>query len=340
MNQGKVREGIIAGGNWIVDHIKVIDIYPAEERLSNIREVIVSSGGAPYNVLKSLFNMQSGIPLEAIGLMGDDSFGRDILGECKKMTIDTSQLQVDNRFSTSYTDVMLVEASGRRTFFHYRGANQHLNESNFDFTKTNAKIFHLGYLLLLDGLDTIDSIGETGASKVLKQAQEIGILTSVDVVSEQSDRYSRIIPLSLPYVDYLFINEIEVERLTGVRIVDDEGYLDRERGLDCAEILFKMGVKRWVIIHFEKGAFAVHISGDNIYQKGVDLPVGFIKGTVGAGDAFAAGVLKGIHDNMSMRNSLILGISVAITSLRDFTSTEGILPLKECLSLASSLGLN
>ena len=44
------RTGILAGGNWIVDRLKVIDTYPREETLANILSESVGSGGSPASV--------------------------------------------------------------------------------------------------------------------------------------------------------------------------------------------------------------------------------------------------------------------------------------------------
>ena len=30
------RRGILAGGNWIIDQVKIIDVYPGHEQLANI----------------------------------------------------------------------------------------------------------------------------------------------------------------------------------------------------------------------------------------------------------------------------------------------------------------
>ena len=48
------RKGVIAGGNWIIDQVKVIDRFPARESLANIRSQHQGSGGAAYNVLLDL----------------------------------------------------------------------------------------------------------------------------------------------------------------------------------------------------------------------------------------------------------------------------------------------
>ena len=48
------HRGLLAGGNWIIDQVKMIDVYPRPEQLSNIRSQSLGTGGAPYNVLMDL----------------------------------------------------------------------------------------------------------------------------------------------------------------------------------------------------------------------------------------------------------------------------------------------
>ncbi len=338
MDLNKNRTGIIAGGNWIIDHIKLIEVYPQEERLANIQMEFTGNGGAPFNLLVTLFKMGTNIPLEGIGVIGDDENGKIIREECKSMSINSEQLRETRDVATSYTDVMTVRSTGKRTFFHYRGTNALLDKTYFDFSKTEAKIFHFGYLLLLDGLDAIESDGLTGAAHVLKMAKSKGLLTSVDIVSEQSNRYKEIIPPALPFVDILFLNEFETEMSTGVCILDKEGALVVEKGFHAAELLLSLGILQWVIIHFSSGAIAMSKQGERIYQKGICVPVESIKGTVGAGDAFAAGVLAGLHENWNMKQCLISGVSVAASSLQDFTSTGSIRPWKDCMKLGTDFG--
>ena len=338
MDMDTTRKGIIAGGNWIVDQIKLIEVYPQEERLANILRELTSNGGAPYNLLVTLHKMKADIPLEGIGVIGDDENGKLILEECKAMGIDSTQIRRISDSATSYTDVMTVQSTGRRTFFHFRGANALLNKNHFDFSQTRARIFHFGYLLLLDSMDRMDDNGLTDAAEVLKKARENGLLTSIDIVSEQSNRYRDIIPPALPYVDFLFLNEYEARMLTGISLVDEEGTVLVDRGYEAAKILLGMGVLQCVIIHFSTGAIAVDKNGEHWYQKGILLAPGDIKGTVGAGDAFAAGVLAGIHENQSMESCLVSGVCVAASSLRDVTSTGSIVSWKECLKLIDKYG--
>ena len=46
------RQGVLAVGNFIVDYVKVIDAYPAQDMLASILSESRSNGGGPYNVLR------------------------------------------------------------------------------------------------------------------------------------------------------------------------------------------------------------------------------------------------------------------------------------------------
>ena len=332
--------GILAGGNWIIDNVKIVDVYPKEDKLANILKESNSNGGAPYSVLKAISKMGFQFPLTGIGAIGDDERGDYILSECQKLSIDSSQIIKVQNSNTSYTDVMTVLGTGRRTFFHSRGANAHLDQSYFSFSGHKSKIFHLGYLLLLDRLDAIGSDGLTGAAKVLRDAKQSGLITSADLVSEQSERFKTIIPLALQYVDILFVNEFEAGMLTDIEICDEEGECSIVNAYQAADAILNAGVQRWVIIHFPKGAIALNKSGEKLFQPSVKMPVEKIKGSVGAGDAFAAGVLAGVHEDWTMAKCLLLGVNVAAASLMDASSSESIVSWQECLKIGEDFGYN
>ena len=54
MSSSATRKGILAGGNWIVDQVKMVDIYPQRETLANISSQSEGAGGSPYNILLNL----------------------------------------------------------------------------------------------------------------------------------------------------------------------------------------------------------------------------------------------------------------------------------------------
>ena len=117
------RRGLLAGGNWIVDQVKLIDVFPQPESLANIHSQTEGTGGAPYNVLLALAKLGAPFPLIAAGLVGKDVAGARVLEDCRRHKIDTRHLGATAKGPTSFTDVMTETSSGRRTFFHLRGAN-------------------------------------------------------------------------------------------------------------------------------------------------------------------------------------------------------------------------
>lgn len=333
-----VRKGILATGNWIVDQVKTIDRFPQQDALANILEQSVANGGSPYNVLKDIAIMDAPIPLEGIGLIGNDALGDLIMNDCGKYGINLEGLLRTDLAATSYTDVMTVQGTGRRTFFHNRGANALLTPDYLKAVETSkARIFHLGYLLLLDGLDQLDAKGRTGASYILEQASSLGFKTSADLVSESSDRFKTIVPPSLAHLDYLFLNEYEAEKLTGIQIAIGDG-VDLEKAEDAAIELLKNGVREWVILHFQRGAMAINRSVGTVYQPAIKVPNEEIKGAAGAGDAFAAGVLVGLHEGYTMQECLKLGVSIAASCLFHSTCSTSILPMQQALLLGDKYG--
>lgn len=332
------RRGLLSGGNWIIDQVKMIDVYPQPEQLGNILGQSQGTGGGPYNVLMDLAKSGAPFPLLGAGLVGKDTLGEQILNDCRKHKIDARFIGTTTKAPTSYTDVMTEKATGRRTFFHARGANALWHGDGLDFKKTKARIFHLAYLLLLDALDEADGIFGTKAARLLAAAQAAGVKTSVDVVSEDSDRFAKIVGPALKHVDYCILNEIEAGKTTGFKVRDANGKLDTVTLRHAAGALLQQGVRELVIIHFPEGAFARTRKGEDVWQSSLKLPAKYIAGTAGAGDAFCAGVLLGLHEGWELQRCLLTGVCLAAASLSDPTCTAGVKSLNSSLALAKKFG--
>ena len=333
------RNGLLAGGNWVIDQVKMIDAYPGPEQLANIRSQSQGTGGAPYNVLIDLAKSGARFPLMAAGLVGKDALGAHIFDDCRQHKIDTRHLAITSKAPTSYTDVMTEQGHGRRTFFHARGANALWRGADLDFARCPVRIFHLGYLLLLDALDEPDAKFGTKAARLLAMAQQSGVKTSVDVVSENSDRFSKIVNPALKHVDYCILNEIEAGKTTGFKVRQADGRLDTVALRHAAGALLQQGVRELVVIHFPEGAFARTRQGEDHWQSSLKLPGDYIAGTAGAGDAFCAGVLLGLHESWDLQRSLLTGVCLAAASLSDSTCTHGVKSLGSSLALARKFGL-
>jgi bifunctional ADP-heptose synthase (sugar kinase/adenylyltransferase) len=76
--------------------------------------------------LSDLARLGATFPLSGLGLVGDDSEGEWIRSEFASHGIDHAQIRSHPTAPTSYTDLMSVQSTVRRTFFHQRGANAFL----------------------------------------------------------------------------------------------------------------------------------------------------------------------------------------------------------------------
>ncbi|MBV9275176.1 MAG: carbohydrate kinase family protein [Verrucomicrobia bacterium] len=328
------RTGILAAGNWIVDNVKVIDVWPSQDALAIIQEETHANGGSPFNVLIDLAKLGAKFPLQGAGIIGSDAAGDWILEACRQNHIDAGSLHRTEAAPTSYTDVMTVASTGRRTFFHQRGANALLEGSQIQLESSNAKIFHLGYLLLLDQLDAACPKFGTKAAELFYRASELGFITSVDVVSEESDRYRRIVFPVLPFVDLLFMNEFEAGQLIGKDIRSNNEIVPEILEF-AAKTLIESGVRRWAVIHFPEGVLAVSSAGQKVFQGSFVLPPHKIRGATGAGDALTAGILFGYHNDLPMERCLLYGVCAAAACMQHPSASDGIVPLEKCLGLAT-----
>lgn len=332
------RSGLIAAGNFIVDQVKVIDHWPAQESLARVLSQSSHNGGGPYNVLQDLSRLGAPFPLEAAGLLGDDAAGRWIRDDCARHRIDTRRLLTTSAAATSYTDVMSERGTGRRTFFHQSGANALLAPEHVDFAGSTAKVFYLGYLLLLDALDAPRADGRPHACTVFERAKAAGLATALDCVSEDSDRFGRIVAPVLPWVDLLFANDFEVGKLTGVDVAPG-GVPDESAVRAATQALLALGVREWAVVHLPAGVGAGSRRGDWLWQPSVAVPRDKIAGSNGAGDALAAGVLYGWHEGWDMGDCLRLGVSTAAASLFHPSCSEAVLPAADCLALLKTYGV-
>lgn len=253
--------------------------------------------------------------------------------DCDAHHIDRAAIRRTGESPTAYTDVMTVAGSGRRTFFHHHGANALLDRSHFALHQTSARVFYLGYLGLLSRLDRLDRNGRTPAACLLEEARTLGLMTVADLVSNETSKLSTIVKPSLPHVDYLLLNEYELARL-----VDEKAGKSRVQLEHQAHVVLKQGVHRAVVVHWPEGSLCVGRSDGVLYQPSVRIPPESIVGTAGAGDAFSAGFIFGLHKGWELQRCLELGVCTAATSLRAVTCSTAVKPWKSCLAFGRRFG--
>jgi sugar/nucleoside kinase (ribokinase family) len=318
-----MARGIIGAGNWILDKVKMVDRWPQEGELCNILSQQSSGGGGPCNVLFDLAAMGGDIPLYASGVLGRDGDGEALLEQIRANGIDDRHMCFSDAANTSNTDVMTVQSNGRRTFFHNRGANAEFGYEHVSRIEVPAKIFYLGYLLLLDELDRQDPEHGTIGARVLKEMRAKGYKTVVDIVSEDAGKFRKTVLPALKHVDCLVINEVEAGCCKGSQVRTADGSIVYEELVSAARYLLECGVNELVVIHFPEGAVVLEKDGTLHAAPSCHIEPGGIVGSVGAGDAFCAGFLYGYHEDLPVGESLAIASTSAWFNLQSPTATDG-----------------
>ena len=322
------KQGFVLGGTLIVDRVKIVAAYPPEGTLVHILDFSKGIGGCPANNAVNLKTLDPGLPIAVIGCVGGDDDGRYVLDELRQRQVDVSAVRVTAAKPTSYTDVITAKNSGQRTFFHDRGANAEWGFADIPFARlAEFEIAQIGYILLLDAMDAADPEYGTVMARAFARFQQMGLKTAVDVVSEDSDRFTRLVTPALRYVDYLILNEFEAGRTVGCELRRADGTLRADGLRPAAEQLLRQGHSELVVIHMPEGGYALTRAGQEVKTPSYLLAAQEIAGTVGAGDAFCSGVLYGLAKDWPLAEALHLGSTLAACNLFSPTATGGALSL-------------
>ena len=331
-----MKKGIAVAGNVVLDILKVVTRFPERHGLVRIEEKGYSIGGAVCNTGRDLAAMDPDMPVRLVGMIGTDGEGDEVLSRLETYpNIDTSRIIREGL--TSFTDVITEKETRARSFLFYGGANGVFDYKHVDVENLDCDLFHIGYILLLDAMDQPDEQYGTHMARLLHDVQQQGILTSVDVVSEVGDRYKTKVPPALKYADYFIVNEIESGKTVGIDLRDENDRLVIERIPEVLHRLKAMGVARWVVIHAPEGGFGLDEDDQYIQLPSLLLPDGFIVGTVGAGDAFCAGVLRAAYNGEGMEQGIRDGIAAAACSLQAAGASEAMRPIAEVRALYDSM---
>jgi sugar/nucleoside kinase (ribokinase family) len=114
---------------------------------------------------------------------------------------------------------------------------------------------------------------------------------------------------------------------------------DKDLAFAAAQNLLDRGVCEVTAVHHPMGAVAVRKDGHRAFAPSVKVAQSEIVSSVGAGDAFYAGMLFGLHEDWPLEKCLALANASAATSLFSPTTSASIRPWAECLKFAEERGL-
>lgn len=173
--------------------------------------------------------------------------------------------------------------------------------------------------------------------KVLKKGRALGMWTNMECISLPAEELSRLTRPCLPYLDSIVINDFEAGALAGVKTVEG-GKTKVEAVKEAVARLLSMGVKKLAAAHFPLGCVIARPGAAPVFSPSVDVPPGAVVSSVGAGDAFASGLLFGLLNAWPIERAVPLAHACAASCLLSFSTNEAIGTAEECLALAEKWG--
>ncbi|WP_405497633.1 sugar kinase [Nocardia sp. NBC_00511] len=286
------------------------------------------AGGAEANVAGVL--TQLGVPTGWISRVGDDGFGRYLVGHLTARGIDTSAVTVDalrptavyvkERGSGSGRPDDLPASASRMLYYRTGSAASALSPADLD-----TPLIEGAELIHFTGITTALSPSATELTDALLTLPRAGRLISFDLNyrpalwAQRADVAADILARHLAGSDVVFLGADEAEEVFGT------GDADRLR------VMFPR--PRHLIVKNDKHSVTGFLGADRLEVPALTLEV---TERIGAGDAFAGGYLAALLQGRPHEQLLRFGHLCAAAALTGAGDTAELPPLATLESLAGA----
>lgn len=260
-----------------------------------------------------------GAPVFLCSAIGRDTPGNLLTGWLQDAGVELHALKKSVRLKTSSTTVISRHHRNRLSF-HYHGATR-----EFGFLDLPKEILDAAEVLLLTGYPLLTGWRPSGVRQVLERAHQQNILTALDIGPAVGDPTSleEIAPF-LSAIDYLLCNEYELAVLCGTTFLEKNITMLHEAG--PTTIVVKRG--------FQGAAVSQPGMESLLNVPAFRADAGF---TVGAGDAFNAGLLFALRGGQALSDAIRFAQAVAVKVI---SSGEGVLSCPSLEEIKHFLTIN
>jgi len=252
--------------------------------LAEAPRFLKAPGGAPANVAVGLARL--GTPSRFIGQVGDDPFGAWLRNILVRQDVDVSHLLMTDRARTTIAFVA-TRRDGKKDICFYRnpGADMLLSEADLQPMMFDAaQVFHCGSVSLSQ------SPCREAQLSAARMAKERGLLVSYDPnwrpsLWDDHEAAREILWQMMPLTDIVKVADEEWEFVTGTSDLAEGA--EKLRAAGPRLVIVTRGAEG---AYFDCAATRGEVAGFNV--EAID--------TLGAGDAFVAGMLTRILEHESL----------------------------------------
>ena len=288
--------------------------------VANYRRV---TAGAELNVATGLARL--GLRVGYLSRVGQDSFGRFLLDEMRREGIDCRHVAIDGTHPTGFMmKTRSQDGSDPQVEYFRRGsAASHLSLTDLPGVVANG--FPARHLHLTGITPALSAATRELVFTLARQARKAGASISFDpnlrprLWSSQPEMVECLNALAAETAGTVLPGLAEGRLLTGCDSAEE--IADFYLALGAQQVIVKLG---------PQGAYFADRAGH--HGTLAALPVAHVVDTVGAGDGFAAGVISGFLEGLSLAAAVARGNAIGARVIQYPGDSDG-LPTRQQLSL-------
>ncbi len=302
-----------------IDETQLISLEDANHRTDylalsygakiSVDSTILDTGGGSVNTAATFTKM--GLKTAAFSKIGRDLTGRRVIEDLEERGVDTSLFVQCTEHPTGIS-VILTGFTGDRTILVSRGAANYVQDE--DIPREQIAEAQWLYISSLHG-ESAPIFG-----KLVGFAAKHNVQVAINPGSSQLQQGIQGLSETLRQATVIFLNRAEAYQLTGVEPA--RGPTDERQML---RMLHQAGCQNVVITVGAAGSWGY--DGHSFFTMPA-YPTEVVS-TVGAGDAFAAACVVGLHKGLQLNEAMRIGAANATSVVSQFGAKEGILSWQE-----------
>lgn len=274
----KTAGNLVVLGSINADHILNLKTFPTPGETVTGNHYQVAFGGKGAN--QAVAAGRSGANIAFIACTGDDDVGRNIRKQLISDNIDVEPVSVISGDSTGVA-LIFVNGDGENVIGIHAGANAALSPA---LVEAQRERIAQASVLLMQLESPIESV--LTAAKIAKQNNTIVALNPAPA-RELSDEL-------LALVDIITPNETEAEKLTGIRVENDED------AAKAAQVLHEKGIHTVLITLGSRGVWA-SVNGEGRRVPGFKVDA---VDTIAAGDTFNGALITALLEEKPLSDAI------------------------------------
>ena len=274
----KTAGKLVVLGSINADHILNLESFPTPGETVTGSHYQVAFGGKGAN--QAVAAGRSGADIAFIACTGDDDIGERIRKQLQVDRIDVAPVSAVAGESTGVA-LIFVNGEGENVIGIHAGANAALSTSLVDAQRERIAQADALLMQLESPLDSVQM-----AAQIAHQNQTTVVLNPAPA-RELSDEL-------LSLVDIITPNETEAEKLTGVRVENDED------AAKAAQVLHAKGIDTVIITLGSRGVWA-SVKGEGRRVPGFKVQA---IDTIAAGDTFNGALMTALLENSPLADAL------------------------------------